>query len=386
MSSSQSQIPIHPSLLPDAAVTVNSFLNGLLDQSPNDPPGMTTPASSPPAHNNIGDNAAQVATLSQFRPPPPSAMLLDLSLASHGNLIKQLKLVKSFSQESVLDLENFAVAPTLEECFTFMFAATLETRDLLKELVKNKATESFEIKEPLKKIVTLHAKAFVFSSTTTSYVGPDIPEKVLLAMHANKTSDLPSKQDIIGKEKVIKEINSALSDAHHWMKARLLDTLKKTGSTTGNIGAVTGKILGGSGILATLQLHMRVAVVRWHLVHFPSLLPKKFWPHVDDFLAQALEKGHSNYTMVLNKMYKLDIAEYSTHDMAKFPVLDLLNASDRVDKWTATANIYFDKIRPQKLTDEERIAPVFDDGQGGVKQKRAEDDIGGRLEDGDESD
>ncbi|KAK0436127.1 hypothetical protein EV421DRAFT_1981861 [Armillaria borealis] len=290
-------------------------------------------------------------------PPPattPFAMSLDFSLASHASLIKQLKQVKSFSKESALDLDNFSVAPTIEECYTFIFAVTLETRDLLKELVKKKTAEVFEIKDSVK-----------------------------LAMQANNTPDLPSKQDIIGKDKVIREINSALSDSRHWLKSKLSETLKKANPETDNIGAVTSRILGNSGIPVTLQLHMRVAVVRWHLSHFSHLVPKKFWPHVDDFLARSLEKGQQSYSTILNNMYSRDMDEYGNHDLAKFPVLDLLNESSSVDAWIITDNTFYDKIRPQKLAAKDRVQPQFtepEEDQAGGKRKRTIGDVGGPEE------
>ncbi|KAK0245032.1 hypothetical protein EDD85DRAFT_943419 [Armillaria nabsnona] len=382
-SSSQTQTVVDPTLSQDN----DNFLDSFLDQMACSRPSPSTMThtfklSLPPFDVDTEDNEdLRTAVSQQPDPTVPFATSLDFSLPSCASLIKQLKQVKAFSKESTLDLDNFSVAPTIKECYTFMFATTLETRDLLKELVKQKTTEVFEIKKPVKKLITLHAKAFIFSSMSVSYVSPDIPEKVLLAMQANNTPDLPLKQDIIGKDKIIREINSALSDACHWLKSKLSDTLKKANPETDNIGAVTSRIVRTSGIPATLQLHMRVAVICWHLSHFPNLVPKKFWPHVDDFLARSLDKGHQSYMIILNNMYQQDMEEYGNHDLAKFPVLDLLEDSGSVNAWITTDNTFYDKIRPQKLMAKDRVKPQFtEENQAGEKRKRMESNVGGPEE------
>ncbi|PBK87894.1 hypothetical protein ARMGADRAFT_1085231 [Armillaria gallica] len=335
-------------------------------------------------------------------PIAPLEWTLDLSLASQANLIKQLKTIKMFSKESVIDLDNFTLAPTLEECYTFMFAATLETRDMLKELVKIKAAEEYEMKDNVKKLITLHAKGFVYLLTATSYVGLDIPKNILLTMQANNMTGLPNKQDIIGKNKIIKEINSALSDAHHCMKSKLLETLSATtNANTQSIGAVTEKILGNSGVPMMLQLQMHISVMCWHLIHFLKLNPKKFWPHVNNFFAQALEKGKENYhtcmvfsaicpdilidpsacaVSVLNSTYHLNIAAFGDPDLTKYPVLDLVKDSDKVLAWIVTNNTFFNKIRPQVLPAEERVAPTLSLESGTGKHKQTENDIGGEYD------
>ncbi len=137
---------------------------------------------------------------------------------------------------------------------------------------------------------------------------------------------------------------------------------------------------------------------RWHLSHFPNLVPKKFWPHVDDFLARSLDKGHQSYMMyvklpltvlnliiyisrILNNMYQQDMEEYGNHDLAKFPVLDLLEDSGSVDAWITTDNTFYDKIRPQKLMAKDRVKPQFaEENQAGEKRKRMESDVGGPEE------
>ncbi|PBK58315.1 hypothetical protein ARMSODRAFT_1018113 [Armillaria solidipes] len=291
---------------------------------------------------------------------PNPARAYQHSLQARSRIIKLLKEHKKYTQRSLTDLDNFAAAPTLEECLGMIFGSVLEVRDSLQAFQDTQEAEGWKMKDDLKKLVMLYSKAFILSSTAVSFIGEKATRAVLKALRDTKTKGLPAEDDVAGEETLLSEISKALGHNRHQVKEKLLLTVAlPSGNQQANIAVVTSKIIGASSqIPATLQLYMRLALVRSQLIKYPELEANKFWPQVDHVCAGFLAKSKEKYTFALNGIYQQDLARFGEpEDVSKHYQTVKLD-SPTLSPWVSILNAQFSRVQPRSLTKDKDERPV----------------------------
>jgi len=222
-----------------------------------------------------------------------------------ASFIRMLKQRKKFSDAAEADLELYSQTRDIEERLALHFAIALEERDLLKQLTK---PDQWVISEDLKKSIGIYVKAFLLSPTVSSYKG-NAAEHVLKAMNDLNVGGIPAEGDVIQVKELLSVIGTTLTAYRNTIKTKIIASLED-GSKTRNIADLTHEIIKNTTVVATLQLYIRLAFLRWHIVTFRKSADT--WDEVDKTLVKwrKVATTEKDLTESFNMMYQEDKVTY----------------------------------------------------------------------------
>ncbi|KAF9065869.1 hypothetical protein BDP27DRAFT_1424367 [Rhodocollybia butyracea] len=265
-----------------------------------------------------------------------------------------------FSDESKLNWDQYVKTNSSAEHHALAYAAILQTRDLLRQVVTEKEG-NWQASTDFKKTVTRYTKAYVLVSSVVSYINCE-PELIIVkALRKAGTKGLPSENDLIGETRLTTLIGTQLTSQRNTVKDKLHQTTEnaaKTSSKKGrvqysqqNLAVVALALIGSSSeIPFTLALMHRLAVVQCVMDMNPKTIsdePREFWPLVDDMLRDINMKTKTIEQRIqsFHQVYLADCGVYGK------PTSAPVNTSDSTFKWqmfVKTINDIAMKVVPEK--------------------------------------
>ncbi|KZP29459.1 hypothetical protein FIBSPDRAFT_815986 [Athelia psychrophila] len=241
------------------------------------------------------------------------------------------------SAKSASDFESFMKASDVAEHMMILMATVLEVRDGLEA---QKAVDEWRVPNQLKANIKVYSHAFVLSPLINSYRGK-ASESLLEAMRELEIAEIPPTKETGQVKILITSISSTLTGQRNVLKTKISDSLKPE-SPTRNIAALANAVIGKSRIKPTLQLYIRLAFIRFHVVNYPSIEDENFWIRVD----QTMEDWRSasltavEITQAYNNMYSADKELYGDPATSSFRVTDI----SLLEGWQLVMNTYSSSV------------------------------------------
>ncbi|KAJ7096590.1 hypothetical protein B0H15DRAFT_946065 [Mycena belliarum] len=272
-----------------------------------------------------------------LRPPPSAlpAMLQPPSLVPFGTLVKrQVKL----TDKSTVAFEQFCKTRSSDERDVLLFAHVLELIDLAR---KNEKADVWVVSTSLARKITSYTQAFMYSPQLTAYRGLSMAEHVLKAMRESNVADLPADEETAQCELVLSKIRDKGTNYRNILKTAVKASLEPD-SETKNIGSLAHKLVSGTKIASTLQLYIRLAVIRFVMKTYLWLTEETFWLKVDDLIEQYRRdcKTTDELDALNNLIYQEDIKQFD--DPANSPH----TTSEAPGGWQAVVRKHSANVRP----------------------------------------
>ncbi|KAF8070146.1 hypothetical protein FPV67DRAFT_1623661 [Lyophyllum atratum] len=266
--------------------------------------------------------------------------LANNNLVNFGRMAKRQK---RFSAESESDLDLFCSNPSAEERSAMLYAAVLETRDIVKQSQK---IEQWQVSEGLKKSIRSYTQAHLLSPTTTSYRGNG-PEHILKAMRELNVRDLPPEKEVTHVKAILAVIKTTLTSFRNVVKDKIKASLEPD-SPTRNIADLTHAIVNNTPVKATAQHYIRIAFLRWHVLKYESLSDNEWWPRVDKTLDgwRSKLKDATEIAGAFNNMYQQDIQAYGDPANTSHTVIEPRD----VVPWIKTVNTHAGNVQGKTVT------------------------------------
>ncbi|KIM72049.1 hypothetical protein PILCRDRAFT_16488 [Piloderma croceum F 1598] len=134
----------------------------------------------------------------------------------------------------------------------------------------------------------VYANAFLLSPMISYYRGK-LPEALIDALCELSIASLPPNKEAAQCKQVAAQIGKHLTTARNALKTQIKASVKDET----NLAVLASAIIGKSDIKPTVQLYMRLAFLRWHMLNFPNLPAEDWWFKVDDTLVKWRTKWTS---------------------------------------------------------------------------------------------
>ncbi|KII84494.1 hypothetical protein PLICRDRAFT_179322 [Plicaturopsis crispa FD-325 SS-3] len=173
----------------------------------------------------------------------------------------------------------------------------------------------------------------------TSYRG-EAAQNVLNALREINLAELPPDSEP-GRTKLVLEIvTNQLTSFRNIIKSKVTESISP-GCKFRNLAALAHAVVGPTMVKPTLQLYIRLAFIRWHVVNYPKI-EEEFWPKVDE----TLQKWRTDFTTrteldsAFNQLYNADKVEYGDPALSEFSVIEARNVPD----WQVTLSTHAKRV------------------------------------------
>ncbi|KAF9541559.1 hypothetical protein CPC08DRAFT_650501 [Agrocybe pediades] len=188
------------------------------------------------------------------------------------------------------------------------------------------------------------------------------------------TRDLPAESQVMECSEVLTTIGAALTGFRNVMKTKIRASLSPDNQDTRNVADLTDALISNVGLNHTLQLYMRVAVLRWVAESYPQAV-EKYWEKVDEVL-ETWRKDAANQQHLIscfNRVYEQDILKYGKPSDTTYTV----HASNSAHAWVQQIDRYATQVssapgvRANKRRRTATTATINDAAEGEVAEDMA---------------